>query len=99
MANNEYKGNIKLTGAQETLLLTLLVRASDTKTAQPILNDTHAASVVKQIKDSGYNFKKRLGLAFLERPVSALISLRARILYLKTAAFLEAHPSRATVLH
>lgn len=99
MADNDHKGNIKLTGAQETLLLTLIARARDTESSHPILNDTYAASVVKQVKDSGYNFSKRLRYGLLERPVSALISLRARILDLKTEAFLVAHPGRATVLH
>lgn len=100
MANNDHKGDIKLTGAQETLLLTLIARARDTEAAHPILNDTYAASVVKQVKDSGYNFSKRLQLgSLLDRPVAALISLRARILDLKTEAFLAAHPGRATVLH
>ncbi|KAI3394124.1 hypothetical protein diail_3207 [Diaporthe ilicicola] len=99
MANNDHKGNINLTGAQETLLLTLLARAIDTETAHPILKDTYAASVVKQVKDSGYDFSKRLGFGLLERPVSAFISLRARILDLKTEAFLAAHPGRATILH
>lgn len=99
MADNDHKGNIKLTGAQETLLLTLIARARDTESSHPILNDTYAASVVKQVKDSGYNFSKRLRYGLLERPVSALISLRARILDLKTEAFLAAHPGRATVLH
>lgn len=99
MADNDHKGNIKLTGAQETLLLTLIARARDAESAHPILNDTYAASVVKQVKDSGYDFSKRLRYGLLERPVSALISLRTRILDLKTEAFLAAHPGRATVLH
>ncbi|KAG6355388.1 hypothetical protein INS49_003350 [Diaporthe citri] len=99
MADNDHKGDIKLTGAQETLLLTLIARARDTESTHPILNDTYAASVVKQDKDSGYGFSKRLRYGLLERPVSALISLRTRILDLKTEAFLAAHPGRATVLH
>ncbi|KAL2289323.1 hypothetical protein FJTKL_02326 [Diaporthe vaccinii] len=99
MADNDHKGDIKLTGAQETLMLTLIARARDTESAHPILNDTYAASVAKQVKDSGYDFSKRLRYGLLERPVSALISLRTRILDLKTEAFLSAHPGRATVLH
>lgn len=99
MADNDHKGSIKLTGAQETLMLTLIARARDTESTHPILNDTYATSVARQVKDSGYDFSKRLRYGFLERPVSALISLRARILDLKTEAFLAAHPGRATVLH
>lgn len=99
MADNDHKGNIKLTGAQETLMLTLIARARDTESTHPILNDTYAASVVKQVKDSGYDFSKRLRYGLLERPVSILISLRTRILDLKTESFLAAHPGRATVLH
>lgn len=99
MAYIDHKGNIELNGAQETLLLTLLARSKDTETAHPILNDTYAASVVKQVKDTGYNFDKRLGLRFLEKPVSSFISLRTRILDLKLEAFLDAHPGRVTVLH
>lgn len=99
MADNDHKGDIKLTGAQETLMLTLIARARDTESAHPILNDTYAASVVKQVRDSGYDFTKRLRYGLLERPVSAWISLRTRILDLKTEAFLAAHPGSATVLH
>ncbi|POS73561.1 O-methyltransferase [Diaporthe helianthi] len=99
MANTDHKGSIKLTGAQETLLLTLQARAADAETAHPILNDTYAASVVKQVRGSGYDFKKRLRLGFRERPFSAFISLRSRIIDLKTESFLAAHPGRATVLH
>lgn len=99
MADNNHKGNIKLTGAQETLMLTLIARARDTESTHPILNDTYAASIVKQVKDSGYDFSKRLRYGLLERPTSALISLRTRLLDLKTEAFLAAHPGRATVLH
>lgn len=99
MAENNHKGDIKLTGAQETLLLTLLARARDTESTHPILNDTHAASVVNQVKDSGYNFSKRLRSGLLDRPVSSFISLRARILDLKTEEYLAAHPGPATVLH
>lgn len=99
MANNDDKGDVKLTGAQETLLLTLLARAIDTEAVHPILNDVYAASVVKQVKASGYDFSKRIGFGLLKKPVSAFISLRARILDLKTESFLAAHPGRATVLH
>lgn len=99
MADNNHKGSIKLTGAQETLLLTLLSRARDAESTCPILNDTYALSVVQQVKDSGYNFSKRIKYGLLERPISAFISLRTRILDLKTEAFLAAHPDRATVLH
>lgn len=99
MADNDHKGNIKLTGAQETLMLTLLARARDTESTYPILNDTYAASVAKQVRDSGYNFSKRIKYGLLERPTSAFISLRTRIFDLKTEAFLAAHPDRATVLH
>lgn len=99
MANNNHKGNIKLTGAQETLMLTLIARANDTEAVRPILNDTHAASVVKQVQDSGYNFRERLNYGARGSPVSAFISLRTRILDLKTQGFLSAHPGGATVLH
>lgn len=99
MADNDHKGNIKLTGAQETLMLTLLARARDTESTYPILNDTYAASVAKQVRDSGYDFSKRIKYGLLERPTSAFISLRTRIFDLKTEAFLAAHPDRATVLH
>lgn len=99
MADNNHKGSIKLTGAQETLLMTLLSRARDAESTYPILNDTYALSVVQQVKDSGYNFSKRIKYGLLERPTSAFISLRTRIFDLKTEAFLAAHPDRATVLH
>lgn len=69
MADNDNKGSIRLTGAQETLLLTLLSRARNAESTHPILNDTYAAPVLKQVKDSGYNFRKRLKLGFLERPI------------------------------
>lgn len=99
MAANDHKGDITLTGAQETLLLTLLARTRDTESAHPILNDTHAASVAKQVRDSGYDFSRRMGFGLLGPPVAAFISLRTRILDLKTEAFLAAHPGPATVLH
>lgn len=99
MAGNDHKGSIRLTGAQETLLLTLLSRARDTESTHPILNDTYAASVLKQVQYSGYDFSKRLKLGILERPTSALISLRTRLLDLKTEGFLAAHYGPATVLH
>lgn len=99
MANNDHKGNIELTGAEETLLLTLLARAKDADAAYPILNDTHAASVVKQVQDSGYDFRERLQVGYLASAFGILISLRARILDLKTESFLATHPGRVTVLH
>ncbi|KAL1863021.1 hypothetical protein Daus18300_008177 [Diaporthe australafricana] len=99
MASINHKGDIKLTGAQETLLLTLSARATDAEAAHPILNDTHAASVVKQVQESGYDFRERLKIGFLGSAFGVLISLRARILDLKTERFLAAHTGRVTVLN
>lgn len=80
-----------LTGAQETLLATLMARALDSRTPRPILGDTEADRVVRRID---YDFRK----AGMTPTTAAGVALRARLLDTWTREFLATEPE-ATVLH
>ncbi|KAF6832149.1 o-methyltransferase domain protein [Colletotrichum musicola] len=93
------KGKVKLSGAQETLLLTLFARAKDAESASPILHDQYALEVVSQIREQGYDFNRtsmgfeRLGM------FSEPVATRARMFDICTERFLLRNPGPATVLH
>ncbi|KAI6341530.1 hypothetical protein MCOR30_002105 [Pyricularia oryzae] len=93
------KGRVTLSGAQETLLLTLLARADDAESAHPILNDTLSAKIRKRIQEEhGYRFRERIpspSKTFMAK----LISARAKIFDEATEKFLRKNPGPATVLH
>ncbi|KAK1993588.1 O-methyltransferase [Colletotrichum falcatum] len=94
------KGNIKLSGAEETLLLTLYARAVDAESPRPVLSDQYAVEVASQVRDLGYDFSRasstnRLNSAFLTNSVC----MRARVMDIATEKFLRRHPGPATVLH
>lgn len=94
------KGKVTLTGAYETLLITLFARAQDARSAHPVLNDQHAVNVVSRITDqAGYDFSRtRLG-GKTSASFTRSAAMRGRILDIATEQFLEKHPGPATVLH
>lgn len=64
---------INLIGGFETLLWTLLARATDAVSLNPILDDHHALKTISRVKDTGFKFRSSaLGSiwAFLTRVVS-----------------------------
>lgn len=64
---------VNLVGGFETLLWTLLARATDAVSLQPILDDYHALKTVSRVKDTGFKFhSSALGTiwGFLTRVVS-----------------------------
>jgi O-methyltransferase involved in polyketide biosynthesis len=74
------KGEVTLTGAQETLLITLFARAKDAESPNPMLNDQYSAQLVSHVRDQGYNFSRTT----LDRSDSgfftSLVATRARLL-------------------
>jgi O-methyltransferase involved in polyketide biosynthesis len=82
---------VTLTGAQETLLATLMARALDSRTPRPILGDAEADRAVRRID---YDFRK----TGITPTTAAGVALRARLLDTWTREFLAAEP-KATVLH
>ncbi|MBC9713360.1 class I SAM-dependent methyltransferase [Streptomyces sp. TRM66268-LWL] len=76
---------------QETLLMTLYLRAVDSGRARPVLGDPHAQRVMAQID---YDFGRLRGL----RGGASLVAARARRFDAWTAEFLHEHPD-AVVLH
>jgi O-methyltransferase involved in polyketide biosynthesis len=82
---------VQLTGAKETLLGTVYLRALDSRSADPILGDRSAEAAIGRID---YDFGKlRVG------PDHAIgVAARGRLLDGWTGEFLAAHPG-ATVLH
>ncbi|OLN95690.1 Tetracenomycin polyketide synthesis O-methyltransferase TcmP 1 [Colletotrichum chlorophyti] len=93
------KGKITLTGAQETLLLTLFARARDAESRQPILNDHYALDVVSQIQGDGYDFKRATSGFTSTKFLANSVAMRARMLDIATERFLKRNPGPATVLH
>ncbi|KAK1564095.1 O-methyltransferase [Colletotrichum navitas] len=93
------KGKITLTGAEETLLLTLLARAYDADAPHPILSDQYAVELVSQIEDQGYSFKRSLTGGLAPERFGYSVAMRGRMLDICTEKFLRRHPGPATVLH
>ncbi|EXK77808.1 hypothetical protein FOQG_17494 [Fusarium oxysporum f. sp. raphani 54005] len=90
------KGSVGLTGAEETLLITLYTRAKDAESPSPVLNDRYALEAVGRIRALGYDFSR----TEVGRASSAVtVATRARIIDICTERFLERHPGAATVLH
>jgi O-methyltransferase involved in polyketide biosynthesis len=85
------KTKVTLTGAQETLMVTLCCRMEDAKKPKPILGDKWAGYVCDQLE---YDFSKLK----LIPAMYASMALRARHFDQWTAEFLASHP-QATVLH
>ncbi|MDP9795294.1 methyltransferase (TIGR00027 family) [Catenuloplanes nepalensis] len=83
---------VRLTGARETLLVTLYGRALDARAAHPVLGDTMAAEAVDAID---YDF----GAAHVKPGVAASVVVRAKFLDNWVHEFLDAHPGEATVVH
>ena len=48
---------LKLTGVEETLLITLYVRAKDAESDKPVLNDRKAAEILSRIDNDLAQFK------------------------------------------
>jgi O-methyltransferase involved in polyketide biosynthesis len=86
------KSSIKLTGAQETLMVALQCRIADFNLAKPILRDPWATYCAAQID---YDFAA-LGV---QPRIYSTVALRGRVLDEWTTAFLARHPEGATVLH
>ncbi|ORY68910.1 S-adenosyl-L-methionine-dependent methyltransferase [Pseudomassariella vexata] len=105
--SNGGKGKITLTGAQETLFITLLSRANDALSPHSILNDQDAVRVVTLVRENGYDFSRAehhvFGLSWLSGWSALLISFRARVLDRYTEQFLAQHPTGkgdgVTILH
>ncbi|KAK2056647.1 O-methyltransferase [Colletotrichum caudatum] len=90
------KGTVGLTGAEETLLITLYHRAKDAESPDPVLNDRYALEAVARIRALGYDFSRTNA----GRANSAVtVATRARIIDICTERFLERHPGPLTVLH
>jgi len=85
------KTKVTLTGAQETLMVTLCCRMEDAKAPKPILGDKWASYICDQLE---YDFSK----FNLVPTCYAGLALRARLFDQWTAEFLASHP-QATVLH
>ncbi|WP_314171434.1 class I SAM-dependent methyltransferase [Streptomyces winkii] len=83
---------VDFTGVQETMLVTLFLRAADAKDAEPVLGDRFAAEAVDRID---YDWKR------LDKPSSTRgrfgVALRSKQFDHWTADFLRRHPD-ATVL-
>ncbi|KAK1974964.1 O-methyltransferase [Colletotrichum cereale] len=98
-SNGHSKGNLTLTGAEETLLLTLLARAHDAESPYPILNDQYALELVSQIRDRGYDFERTSRGGPVPKRFGHSVAMRGRMLDIYTEKFLRRHPGPATVLH
>ncbi|KAK9436386.1 Leucine carboxyl methyltransferase [Metarhizium brunneum] len=86
---------IRLTGAQETLLITLYGRWQDFYSPRPLLADRWSADVMARILDKAAETRHRMRGALSGLP---FIVLRARLLDEWAADFL-ANNERATVVH
>ncbi|KAK8930298.1 Tetracenomycin polyketide synthesis O-methyltransferase TcmP [Metarhizium anisopliae] len=86
---------IRLTGAQETLLITLYGRWQDFYSPRPLLADRWSADVMAQILDKAAETRHRMRGVLSGLP---FIVLRARLLDQWAADFL-ANNERATVVH
>ncbi|KZL84072.1 o-methyltransferase domain protein [Colletotrichum incanum] len=93
------KGRITLTGAEETLLLTLLARAKDAESPRPALNDEFALNLVSQIQDQGYDFRRTTAGSKHAAFLISGVCMRARMFDMWTEKFLARNPGPATVLH
>ncbi|TEA10853.1 Tetracenomycin polyketide synthesis O-methyltransferase TcmP [Colletotrichum sidae] len=90
------KGTVDLTGAEETLLITLFHRAKDAESPSPVLNDRYALEAVARIRALGYDFSRtEAGRA----SNAVTVATRARIIDICTERFLERHPGPVTILH
>lgn len=94
------KGKVTLTGAHETLLITLYARAIDAKEPQSILNDQYALETVSRIAETtGYDFSRTTSRKNQAPVHPRSVATRARIMDICTEQFLEKYPGPATVLH
>jgi hypothetical protein len=82
---------VRLSEAQETMLVTLCGRAWDARARQPILGDTMAAAAVEQMD---YDFRR----AKVNPRVAASVAVRAKQFDDWTAEFLAVH-DQAIVVH
>ncbi|KAK2033468.1 O-methyltransferase [Colletotrichum zoysiae] len=95
----ESKGKLKLTGSEETLLLTLLARAHDAASPRPVLNDRYALELVTQIRERGYDFERTSDGGPAPKYFGHSVAMRGRMLDICTEEFLRKSPGPATVLH
>ncbi|KAJ0166591.1 Tetracenomycin polyketide synthesis O-methyltransferase TcmP [Colletotrichum tanaceti] len=94
------KGKITLTGAEETLLLTLLARAKDAESSRPVLSDQYAVELVSRVQEQGYDFQRASGGGSAQTSfLTPSVAMRARMLDVCVETFLRRHPGPATVLH
>ncbi|TLD23972.1 hypothetical protein PspLS_06414 [Pyricularia sp. CBS 133598] len=93
------KGKIKLTGPQETLMMTLLARAVDARSPIPILNDTLSLEITKRVQDEhGYDLHTRTESSH-DSLLPKIVSARGRAFDEGVEEFLTRNPGSATVLH
>jgi O-methyltransferase involved in polyketide biosynthesis len=92
----EDKVRVSLTGAQETLLITLVAKAFDYHAATPVLGDKHAVDILHRLHDAeGIMHRLRI-----MRQAQSTIASRALTLDTWLVEFLEAHEGEeVTVLH
>ncbi|WP_406636808.1 class I SAM-dependent methyltransferase [Amycolatopsis sp. WGS_07] len=86
-------GRVDFTGVQSTMLVTLFLRARDTRDPRPILGDRFAAEAVEAID---YDWAKLAKPSIVRSRTG--VALRARQFDTWAAEFLREHPD-ATVLH
>lgn len=94
------KTKVTLTGAEQTLLITLYARARDAESPNPILNDQHAVQAVSRLRNQGYDLSSGATQGGGGGGGSVVsVAVRARVMDQCVGAFLARHPGPATVLH
>ncbi|GAB7051612.1 class I SAM-dependent methyltransferase [Catenuloplanes indicus] len=83
---------VRLSGARETLLVTLYARALDARAADPVLGDTMAAEAVDAID---FDF----GATHITPRMAPTVAVRARFIDEWVREFLREHDGEATVVH
>lgn len=68
---------VNLVGGFETLLWTLLARATDAVSLHPILDDHHALTTISRVKDTGFKFRSS-ALGSIWGFLTRVVSVRSR---------------------
>ncbi|KAH8667100.1 S-adenosyl-L-methionine-dependent methyltransferase [Xylariales sp. PMI_506] len=82
---------IRLTGVQETMLITLHARMMDCESANPILGDEWSGKVLAQVD---YDFAK----LSVDYKAQAIVAMRGNTFDKWTSEFLRDHPDGATIV-
>jgi O-methyltransferase involved in polyketide biosynthesis len=81
------KAKVALSGAQQTLLGTLMLRAVDAKSPRPVLNDPYAQATIDQIETEW----SKIALFSPGNTLVTSVALRARRLDRWTMEYLQTH--------